>query len=226
MRTLLSLLCSVLAASAALASPVRDDLAARGTSSTSDRPHAAFVEYLESTGTQWIDTGITASTEVRPLEIAFAAIPSKTYDANNSYFFGGGDSTSSGYGFILRENKGSLVSVGFGWSKILTLWNRPHIDPYDVVTQAWYFQLNGYGYNTLSFHETYSCTFALFGRNIGGIVTPCPVRIYFAKIGELDLLPVRIGNEGFMLDTVSGELFANQGTGSFILGPDIAPLEY
>jgi len=202
--------------------PIRDDMAGRQTSDTSDRPNAAFVEYLESTGTQWIDTGITASTAVRPMRVAFAAIQNKTY-GDSSYIFGGGDSASSGYGFRLRENKGSSISVGYGWSNVFTLWNRPHVEPYDVVQQDWYFTLNGYGWNTLSFSGTYSVTYALFGRNVGGVVSPCPIRIYYAQIGELDLLPVRIGNEGFMLDTVSGELFANQGTGSFILGPDVAP---
>ena len=40
------------------------------------------------------------------------------------------------------------------------------------------------------------------------------VRIY-------DMIAVRIGSVGYMFDRVSGELFGNIGTGSFILGPDI-----
>jgi hypothetical protein len=36
----------------------------------------------------------------------------------------------------------------------------------------------------------------------------------------MDLIPVRIGNVGYMYDKVSGQLFENQGTGNFILGPD------
>lgn len=36
-----------------------------------------------------------------------------------------------------------------------------------------------------------------------------------------DLTPVRIENEGYMYDKVSGKLFGNSGTGKFILGPDI-----
>lgn len=38
---------------------------------------------------------------------------------------------------------------------------------------------------------------------------------------KVNLLPVRIGNTGYMYDTVSGQLFGNTGTGDFILGPDI-----
>lgn len=37
----------------------------------------------------------------------------------------------------------------------------------------------------------------------------------------MELIPVRIGDEGFMYDKVSGKLFGNAGTGKFILGPDI-----
>lgn len=40
------------------------------------------------------------------------------------------------------------------------------------------------------------------------------VRIY-------DMIAVRIGTAGYMYDTVSGELFGNVGSGTFILGPDI-----
>ena len=36
----------------------------------------------------------------------------------------------------------------------------------------------------------------------------------------LDLKPVRVGTTGYMYDSVSGVLFANAGTGEFILGPD------
>jgi hypothetical protein len=40
------------------------------------------------------------------------------------------------------------------------------------------------------------------------------------NIPKLDLIPVRVGNVGYMYDKVSGKLFGNVGTGSFILGPD------
>lgn len=51
-------------------------------------------------------------------------------------------------------------------------------------------------------------------------------RIYELKIlykGEtvLDFQPVRVGDDGYMYDRVSGKLFGNSGDGRFILGPDI-----
>lgn len=37
----------------------------------------------------------------------------------------------------------------------------------------------------------------------------------------IDLLPVRVGTVGYMYDRVSGQLFGNNGTGAFVLGPDV-----
>jgi hypothetical protein len=47
-------------------------------------------------------------------------------------------------------------------------------------------------------------------------------RFYIKNNGvmKLDLIPVRVGNVGYMYDKVSGQLFGNAGTGNFILGPD------
>lgn len=38
--------------------------------------------------------------------------------------------------------------------------------------------------------------------------------------GLLDIIPVRVGDVGYLYDRVSGELFGNSGTGKFIVGPD------
>ena len=35
-----------------------------------------------------------------------------------------------------------------------------------------------------------------------------------------DMIPVRVGSVGYMYDRVSGQLFGNDGTGDFIVGPD------
>jgi hypothetical protein len=68
----------------------------------------------------------------------------------------------------------------------------------------------------------------LFGRNSDN---PLYKRMISIKISAsqiwqddtlvLDLIPVRKGNVGYMYDRVSGQLFGNQGTGEFVLGPDL-----
>lgn len=50
--------------------------------------------------------------------------------------------------------------------------------------------------------------------------------VYYFKVlkGDsviLDLIPVRVGQVGYMYDKVSGQLFGNSGTGNFILGNDV-----
>jgi hypothetical protein len=51
------------------------------------------------------------------------------------------------------------------------------------------------------------------------------MRLYYFKIYSnnglvRDLIPVRVGQVGYMYDKVSGQLFGNSGTGEFILGAD------
>lgn len=53
---------------------------------------------------------------------------------------------------------------------------------------------------------------------------PCTFEYFRAyKQDELilDLIPVRKGTVGYLYDRVSGKLFGNAGTGSFAIGPDI-----
>ena len=47
------------------------------------------------------------------------------------------------------------------------------------------------------------------------------MKIYKDNVLVRDYIPVRVGLVGYMYDKVSGELFGNEGTGKFILGPDI-----
>ena len=48
------------------------------------------------------------------------------------------------------------------------------------------------------------------------------------KNGEikLDVVAVRKGTVGYLYDRVSGKLFGNAGSGDFIVGPDVVPVEY
>ena len=77
---------------------------------------------------------------------------------------------------------------------------------------------------TLSFTPAYNIR--LFGSaGVTASYTTYSGRIYSAKISQgsnitMDLIPVRIGQIGYMYDKVSGQLFGNDGTGSFTLGPD------
>lgn len=59
--------------------------------------------------------------------------------------------------------------------------------------------------------------FAFQGNN--GVSYKSKCVIYYLKIGGYDLIPVVKSNEGMMYDRVSGQLFRNAGTGAFVVGP-------
>ena len=49
------------------------------------------------------------------------------------------------------------------------------------------------------------------------------LKSFYLKVNDelvLDLIPVRVGQVGYMYDKISGQLFGNVGTGNFILGAD------
>ena len=56
-------------------------------------------------------------------------------------------------------------------------------------------------------------TYYAFTISSGGVVTH-------------DLIPVRLGNTGYMYDRITNKRFGNAGTGDFVLGPDVVPVEY
>jgi len=65
--------------------------------------------------------------------------------------------------------------------------------------------------------------FYLFGNYTGN---RCPIAYgkLFIKVDNIaiyELIPVRVGQVGYMYDKVSNQLFGNSGTGNFILGNDM-----
>jgi hypothetical protein len=98
---------------------------------------------------------------------------------------------------------------------------------YDIVSDpstGWI--INGTTYNSAanntSTRSLYNCY--LYSLNQSGInIENTAMKIYYFKIYEgsvlmMDLIPVRVGQVGYMYDRVSGQLFGNSGTGNFTLG--------
>ena len=187
-------------------------------------PYDAEVEYLESTGTQWIDTLVNADsnlsveimmanagtpfTNVNPCG-AILITPRCRHHLNFSssgidYYFGNGDgiTASSKYSPADAEIftfKVDAISKTFTLGRVIvTLPN----DTFDTGMSYW-----------------------LFGRN--GTTPPYlgSLCIYSAKLWDgntlvRDFIPVCVGTIGYMYDRASGQLFGNAGTGAFIIGPD------
>lgn len=181
-------------------------------------PYDAEIEYLESSGSPYIDTGIyiTKSTTVEISHQVIALQADVTDDI--SYFSCWTSNSQCAYCFRTSAN---AIRTRWGSSSATDL----AVSKNDMIL----FTVDGTKYvnknvtknttksgNTGSSYPT-NQTFRLFAGTANR-----PVRIYYAKVGNLDLIPVRVGQVGYMYDKVSGQLFGNAGTDNFILGPDVA----
>ena len=198
-------------------------------------PYDAEVEYVESTGTQWNDTGFVA-TNGCVIECYFCAL-----ETGPTKVIAGSHSRSSANNYnrnqiiindVRRVDFNKCEKYG-GFSTSVALLNSFH---------EYYF--NSISYNRIGKVDGVD----LVSETTGGVLSPdtnvlllmnqydnskTSGRVAWCKIydsGNIlvrDFIPVRFTNElgqseGAMYDRVSKKLFRNQGTGSFVTGPDVA----
>ena len=202
------------------------------------------VEYLESDGYQYIDTGIyfdcnydmQYKVKAMSLSTSRSIIMSSYAGAAHSSFgleFGG--STNSGAIRVYYNTTGSAVSQ---YTSSLSVNVGRIIDcKYDSTENKIYFSYDGgtaITYNTSkgNLPNTYPIRLFLDARTTSVASIRNPERIYYCQIfknGILvrDLIPVLdLNYVPCMYDRVSGQLFYNQGTGNFIAGREIHQTEY
>lgn len=188
-------------------------------------PYDAQIEYLESTGTQYIDTGIVSSINTG---VAGDVILIQRSTADNDVILGelrgiydtldGFCVDLKGYFFmsyinrVASQNENERItfsmnylndSIGSFNNLIKNLNKAENVTKYNIY-------LFGYNYQG-------SVSFQYAAKKI---------RLYSVKFTEgqtivRDFIPVRIGDVGYMYDRVSKQLFGNSGTGNFILGGDV-----
>ena len=179
-------------------------------------PYDAEIEYLESTGTQYVDTGVLPSRDLA-FSCRFMCVNINTGYGN---VFGARYSSGqreyilsawgNGFAVVGADRKsaigitpGNICDVSYDGSSTLTI----------DGTQM-----------TMSTAENFADvgTILAFGiRNGGSPAQLAATRIYGLSLGAVrDLVPVRVGTAGYLYDRVSGQLFGNMGTGAFVLGPD------
>lgn len=194
------------------------------------RPYDCEIEYLESTGTQWIDTGIignnTCKVEIKVCitnnNLAMGIFGSRIYDSST-------DVLSRSFSFYLRTEAeiqfhyassrlyGVLESI-YGDHIFILDGNKVYIDGSNVYD---------FNYSTFDSPSTFIIYSCHSGNSGNAIDSRCFIGlIYYCKIWNnntlvRDYIPVRIGNTGYMYDKVSKKLYGNKGTGSFVLGNDI-----
>ena len=180
------------------------------------------VEYLESTGTQWIDTGIIPTTETVS-QIKLKVLQSNGYNI---------------YGYYIGQN----VSYRFFLTNSRFYFDFPDksraqsISGTGVINEIYELELgNRYIKNLLNDNyyvklspSSFECSNSLKLNNSGVSTAFAKVYWYYVKIYEEDipvrnLIPCyrRSDSKPGMYDTVSGTFYTNSGTGEFILGPAV-----
>lgn len=200
-------------------------------------PYDAEVEYIESTGTQWIDTGVVGTSA---LEVDIR-IYSPNQAGNSKCPIGNFDNST---GVVIRDsllvNSNAKYYYYFG-SLLGTQGNYIPFNQWIKFTLGlsakWKGETSGEGTYMPPFSGAFSTTVSLtlFCRHVNNNSSIYTDAAWTGKISHCainegsrlvrDFIPVRFTNEngvteGAMLDRVSGALFRNAGTGAFIIGPD------
>lgn len=185
-------------------------------------PYDARVEYLESSGTQYIDLGIKAyNTDVVMIKFQLLSIP--TYSVG---LFG--CRTAINLRQLMLTVSGTSpnpLNYNVGWSTSLQI-----LSPVDLFEHTIEMDLENKivtvdgtnQYSTGAF-QALEYDLYLLNRNFAGVAqSPVTARIMALSIGSrMNLIPVRVGQVGYMYDTISRRLLGNVGTGDFIVGPDL-----
>ena len=207
------------------------------------KPYKCRVEYLEATGTQYIDTGVILANPLKvDMELAMLhPVNSGTADSNYPVMFGANDGDTRRNIFI-RNNYGDYQSDTSCRveADIGNTYNRKDIN-YGKRFKFYYDQSVSTN-NTIIDDTTYtypvgdwsvSCSLYLFAQNNNGTLFRRGVgRVYKCKLWinnilVRDFIPVLdLSGRPALYDQVSGQLFYNQGSGEFTYGRQIIPVEY
>lgn len=194
-------------------------------------PYDAEVEYLECTGTQYIDTLVNPSYTIN-YEVDFTYM----HNGNNSGLFGAKNSnviSTSANNFCNSVYINNVSNIGCEDNGVsLGDWQQlSNTSRYTVLVQNRKYYINGVLMAKSSSTTKYKFTSVTYGllkfKFINGYDTRIGfrARLHACKIWDSailirDFIPVRVGNVGYMYDRVSRQLFGNSGTGQFIIGQD------
>lgn len=203
------------------------DLVYQKSGVTPPLPYDAELEYLESSGTQYIDTLFKPNKDTK-MDVVYmfrsysTLIPFGVRDSGDAYDAKNG---------IFRTNMRSYGRVAFGngtGTNTNVYVGNSYFNVYDIFFDKNEVYLDGNLVTTIPYSDWQSnYNIYLFGVNTGGTFgySNSNVVIYSCKIWDdntlvRDFIPVRIGTVGYMYDQVSKMFFGNAGSGDFILGND------
>jgi len=184
------------------------------------------IEYLESTGTQWIDTGY-----IPTIKTAIETDYQYIYNPNvnpDSQFGAGNDADSSRFRFSGNPKTGTM---GCSLGSYIPLPDISSLDRHILKINAVNQTCSVDDYTIQQTRDTFiGCgtrTFFLFNLNNGTNIYKHYARVFYLKIWDNDVLvrdfiPVLDKNgTPCMYDKVEKKYYYNAGTGQFIAGPVI-----
>lgn len=175
-------------------------------------PYFSRIEYLESTGTQWINTELGYFPDFEIGCKMRESVASVTIGVNQAWAFSRNSATAPTWK-LLANNRTLKTSVPVTSYVDASYKNGSFIANSTVIASEP--------------NQFVSGDMLVFTRG-SNLPASYPAVLYYLKCydwnGNLvrDFIPVRVGSTGYLLDRVSGQLFGNAGTGDFVCGPDIA----
>lgn len=207
---------------------LRKKLALMLTNLKKKRPYFCEVEYLESTGTQYIDTGINVNNKCKIRAIA-------KFNNITTTQFSGTWGPAGRFQFGVASGKFNLGLGSFGLEFGSADTNR-HVFEIDAKNKTCTIddEIKSYSDTTMVFENNpYIAIFAQHNIEEDIVLNGAKANVYSFKIWDDDILvrdfiPVLdLNMRPAMYDKVSGELFYNQRTGAdFTVGREIHPVEY
>ena len=192
-------------------------------------PYDAEIEYLESTGTQYIDTEV-----ISQANLVYDFYLEETQNNNQKSFFGFKESNTWNAVGMNDCNWGSswfYIDFAGTETRLNDFYypNRNGVYHFEFIAGNAKFLFNDTSKWTSTKTDTYIGNRHVFifwmdyyteSTNRKGIG-----KIGYFKISKdgvllFDGIPVRKDNIGYLYDRVSKQLFGNAGTGDFIVGPD------
>ena len=194
------------------------------------------VEYIESTGTQWIDTGIYISND---LKFEFNGQLLNNLTKENTAFFGGFDLKNSFYAQLCTNtNLSGFVYQWGGAGKYISLGeksNEKHFYKLDMNNNVFSVDEKSYSLENITENPTTDISLYLFAVSTGStsdIRRLSKNRLWDFKIYKSDkivrnFVPCYRKSDGVigLYDKVENKFYTNGGTGSFVKGADVNKLD-
>jgi len=187
-------------------------------------PYDAELEYLQSVDKQRIVLPISC----RKVDIYFQFTASHTQQRVLSARWSSGEYTENSLTIYQNGNGYIAFSMSKDWKSNSINYSRRCHAVMDADEQKTYVRYLGDGDKTITHSGFTGSSYIVLFDGVSSNTNTS--RIYSCKLYDAnglryDLIPVRVGSVGYLYNKVDGTLHGNDGTGAFVLGPDM-PKEY